>query len=453
MRRIVTALAVLGLLAAPAQAQQAGTFTVGGFADFTLFDNEVGFTELPGLGAGGHLGLFLLPNLAVEASAYYDRGELSTTNEDAGFLPLAAHLVYNFPATESFYPMLGIGYARQKYTGALGDETDDAISALVGFKTYLTEKLALRLDARVNYAWAPYNEGGGIEDHTNATFTFGFSYDLFGGRVGDADGDGVNDNEDACSNTPAGVQVDARGCRIDRDGDGVFIENDECPNTPRGVSVDASGCRVDSDGDSVFDEEDRCRNTPAGVAVDASGCPLDGDNDGVADYEDDCPNTPAGAPVNASGCQLDRDGDGVYDRMDRCPNTPAGTQVDDRGCEILFEDEETPLVLEGVTFATNSAELTGNSATILDRVAQSLAANPEVRVRVVGHTDNTGSTAYNVQLSQRRAESVRDYLVGQGVAAGQLEAVGVGPQSPIASNDTEEGRARNRRVELELISN
>lgn len=453
MKRIATALLAVTLLVGPLQAQEAGTLTVGGFADFTLFDNEVGFTELPGLGAGGYLGFFLLPNLALEASALYDKGEVPPNDEDAGYFPLQAHLVYNFPASESFYPMFGLGYARQKYTGALNDETDDAISALLGFKTYLTERLALRMDARVNYAWAPYNEGGTIEDHTNATFTMGFSWDLLGGRVGDGDGDGVKDDVDACPNTPSGVRVDARGCRVDRDGDGIFVEDDECPNTPRGVAVDAAGCRIDSDGDGVYDEEDRCANTPAGVEVNASGCPLDGDRDGVADYQDQCPDTPAGAPVNASGCQVDSDGDGVYDQLDRCPNTPAGTDVDAVGCEALFDEEGTPLVLEGVTFETSSATLTSGSTAVLDRVAESLRANPEERVRVVGHTDNTGSRSYNVELSRERAQAVADYLVSQGVNADQLEAVGVGPDRPMASNDTAEGRAMNRRVELELMGN
>jgi len=221
------------------------------------------------------------------------------------------------------------------------------------------------------------------------------------------------------------------------------------------VQVDATGCRVDSDGDGVFDEEDRCANTPSGVTVDNNGCPVDNDNDGVADYQDDCLNTPAGERVDASGCRIrtDTDRDGIFDDEDRCPNTGAGVQVDGVGCPILFAEEATEVVLEGVTFETSSATLTPNSRTILDRVAESLIGNPDVRVRVVGHTDSTGPLQLNIDLSQDRAESVVEYLRAQGVPANQLEALGVGPEDPIAPNNTPEGRQQNRRVELQRIGN
>jgi outer membrane protein OmpA-like peptidoglycan-associated protein len=293
------------------------------------------------------------------------------------------------------------------------------------------------------------------DDHLSFTIRAGVSVDLGRGRFLDGDGDGVQDRADACPDTPAGVSVDATGCRLDTDGDGVFNEDDECGNTPRGVQVDATGCRVDSDGDGVFDEEDRCANTPSGVTVDNNGCPVDNDNDGVADYQDDCLNTPAGERVDASGCRIrtDTDRDGIFDDEDRCPNTGAGVQVDGVGCPILFAEEATEVVLEGVTFETSSATLTPNSRTILDRVAESLIGNPDVRVRVVGHTDSTGPLQLNIDLSQDRAESVVEYLRAQGVPANQLEALGVGPEDPIAPNNTPEGRQQNRRVELQRIGN
>ncbi len=142
----------------------------------------------------------------------------------------------------------------------------------------------------------------------------------------------------------------------------------------------------------------------------------------------------------------------MIDPNDACPDTPAGQQVDARGCPVLFEEGRRELVLEGVNFEVNSAELTASARGILDRVAESLVANPEVRVEVAGHTDKTGARAYNLTLSQRRAESVRNYLIQRGVAAGQVAARGYGPDNPIATNATRAGRAQNRRVELRKLN-
>ncbi|HET7498182.1 MAG TPA: OmpA family protein, partial [Candidatus Eisenbacteria bacterium] len=107
--------------------------------------------------------------------------------------------------------------------------------------------------------------------------------------------------------------------------------------------------------------------------------------------------------------------------------------------------------LEGVNFITDSAELTPESKATLDRTAASLARWPEVRVEVGGHTDSMADDAYNMQLSQRRAETVRAYLIRAGISARRLEAKGYGETRPIAPNDTEAGRAKNRRVELTRI--
>ncbi len=247
----------------------------------------------------------------------------------------------------------------------------------------------------------------------------------------------------------------------DADGDGVPDRRDRCPDTPRGVRVDAHGCPLDSDGDGVPDHQDECPDTPAGVRVDARGCPLDSDGDGVPDHLDRCPGTPAGVKVDAHGCPLDSDGDGVPDHLDRCPDTPAGALVNEEGCppppprpepapaaELIEIKPGEDLVLEGVNFKTGSAELTPESNALLDRVARSLLANPEVTVEVRGHTDSVGAAEANRSLSQRRAVSVRDYLVAQGVTPQRLTAVGYGEDRPIADNASAEGRARNRRVEL-----
>lgn len=278
----------------------------------------------------------------------------------------------------------------------------------------------------------------------------------------DSDGDGVPDTRDKCPNTPHGAKVDEKGCPKDADGDGVADGIDKCPNTPKGVKVDSDGCPMDSDKDGVFDGPDQCPDTPKGAKVDAKGCPTDSDHDGVADGLDECPETPQGVKVGPDGCPLDLDRDGVFDGIDKCPDTPAGVKVDATGCPVAAPapaaapaaipmTKGQTLVLEGVNFETNSAKLKPESSQVLDRVAESLKANPGVRVEVAGYTDSAGKQAYNVDLSKRRAASVRSYLVSKGIAASRLETKGYGPAHPVADNTTAEGRARNRRVELKRI--
>jgi outer membrane protein OmpA-like peptidoglycan-associated protein len=280
----------------------------------------------------------------------------------------------------------------------------------------------------------------------------------------DSDHDGVPDGIDKCPDTPTGVSVDAAGCAIDSDHDGVPDGIDKCPDTPAGATVDATGCPTDSDHDGVPDGIDKCPDTPAGATVDATGCPTDGDHDGVPDGIDKCPNTPPATAVDAVGCPIaqDSDGDGVPDSLDKCPNTPKGVPVDATGCMILFRPEVTAparpgapprptLVLRGVNFQTARSVLTLDSHAVLDQVAASLTANPEIRIEIAGYTDNTGPIGLNLRLSQGRAAAVRAYLARKGVAPARMLARGYGSVNPVAPNTTVAGRAQNRRVELHRL--
>ena len=233
----------------------------------------------------------------------------------------------------------------------------------------------------------------------------------------------------------------------DSDGDGVVDSKDKCPNTHAGRKVNADGCELDSDGDGVVDGQDRCPNTPAGRKVNSQGCELDSDGDGVVDALDKCPNTPAGRKVNADGCELDSDGDGIVDSQDKCPTVLAKTAD---GCPVPIVAEPAPmkLVLDGVNFDNDQATLRPEAMAILDQAAARLKQWGEVKVEVAGHTDSLNSDAYNLSLSQRRADAVRDYLVSKGIAADRLTAKGYGESSPVAGNDTAEDRYKNRRVEL-----
>lgn len=201
----------------------------------------------------------------------------------------------------------------------------------------------------------------------------------------------------------------------------------------------------DSDGDGVADAEDLCPTAHPDAIVGADGCELDGDKDGVVNRLDNCPDTKPGVTVDANGCELDADGDGVFDSDDICPDTPAGRRVDLVGCEI-----PRVIVLKGVNFHTGSADLTEGSKEVLNGMVAILKKYPKMVVEVGGYTDNTGSQKINYSLSQRRAQSVLDYLVSQGANPDVLTAKGYGPEDPIADNDTEAGRTENRRVELHI---
>jgi outer membrane protein OmpA-like peptidoglycan-associated protein/outer membrane protein W len=172
--------------------------------------------------------------------------------------------------------------------------------------------------------------------------------------------------------------------------------------------------------------------------------PMDSDGDGVPDTLDKCPNTPRGVGVDVNGCPLDSDGDGVPDYLDKCPGTPAGLKVDVNGCEI----EE--MVLSGVTFETASATLTAQSSDVLDKVVAVLLLRPQSTAEIHGYTDNRGSEEYNQRLSERRAAAVVDYLAEHGIPSAHLNAKGYGKANPVATNDTAEGRAQNRRVTVEF---
>jgi OOP family OmpA-OmpF porin len=151
----------------------------------------------------------------------------------------------------------------------------------------------------------------------------------------------------------------------------------------------------------------------------------------------------AAAPVAAVA--VDSDGDGVPDDADKCPDSPADKPVDADGCTIVS------VVLKNVQFELNSAALTAGSGAALDKAVDAMNEYGDLRIEIQAHTDNTGDAAYNQQLSEKRAESVRDYMVSKGIAADRMEVKGYGESRPVADNNTREGRAANRRVELKII--
>jgi len=270
----------------------------------------------------------------------------------------------------------------------------------------------------------------------------------------DTDNDGIKDRKDRCGSTMIGAKVDKTGCAVDSDADGVPDGIDRCASTPAGWQVDATGCPIDSDGDGVVDGRDTCGVTPRGATVDASGCPSDADGDGVLDGLDRCARTVPSAVVDGFGCAIDSDHDGVPDGVDQCAASVYGRPVDASGCDatpkvnFLFGPDKESVVLEGVVFDKNQVDISESSAVQLEQVARFLADYPEVSVEIRAYTDAKGAAAHNRELSLRRAEVVKSFLVAKGIEPARLKTRGLGERSPIADNKTPEGRERNRRIEL-----
>ena len=330
--------------------------------------------------------------------------------------------------------LYGVAGASGAYwsTSDEGSETDLGLNYGGGIRLYLTEGLALTADYRMfqipkALQTLTQNVSGISTDQTFLGYSVSGGISYFFGRK-DSDGDGVKDGDDRCPDTPAGVEVDAVGCPVDSDGDGVADYQDNCPNTPAGATVNSSGCPLDSDSDGVFDGLDRCPNTPAGAEVDETGCPVDSDNDGV------------------------------FDGIDRCPNTPRGTEVDRFGCPLPEpEPEPEPIVFTlqgsqgGVNFEFDSAILSDRGQAALREIGSDLIRVEDLnQISVEGHTDSVGAEEYNTALSRRRAEAVRNFLVTNFpvLSNSQFTIRGLGESQPVADNNTDAGRAQNRRVEI-----
>jgi outer membrane protein OmpA-like peptidoglycan-associated protein len=204
----------------------------------------------------------------------------------------------------------------------------------------------------------------------------------------------------------------------------------------------------DSDRDGIPDIDDECPKTPSAARgkVDIRGCPIDTDRDGFADYLDSCPDNPIGAAVDNSGCPLDSDNDGVPDGIDDCPDSEPGMAVDQTGC-IDLSRLEKPMILN-IKYHSGSFEIDRKTRAVLDELYPILKKATGVRVEIAGYTDNIGTSEANRLLSEKRARRVREYLINLGIDGNRLTAVGKGEMNFIASNATQEGRQKNRRVEL-----
>jgi len=273
----------------------------------------------------------------------------------------------------------------------------------------------------------------------------------------------------------------ALGIRPDRDGDGIVDAEDACPDVPgvRTSDPKTNGCPPvkpkppphvepppppppppDTDGDGIPDTTDACPDVP-GVANDdpkKNGCPPDKDGDGIPDAEDACPDVPGvkSAVKEFNGCPADIDGDGIPNEQDACPTEPGKPDPDPKknGCPKAFVQAGMIKILDQVKFKTASSEILPgkDSEEVLQAVLKVFRDHGEIKlVRVEGHTDNRGPAEYNRKLSAARAQSVVTWLVKHGVEASRLTSDGFGLDKPIDTNETEEGRKNNRRVEFRIV--
>ncbi len=297
----------------------------------------------------------------------------------------------------------------------------------------------------------------------------GLSYS--GGSNPDRDDDGLLNGQDGCPTDAEDLDGyrDDDGCPdIDNDGDGVLDTLDSCPLDPedRDNWEDEDGCPDrDNDSDGILDASDQCPDDAedSDMFEDFDGCiDPDNDGDGILDIDDRCPNGPEDFDGwdDVDGCaDPDNDLDGHPDTDDECVNDSEDFDgfEDGDGCP----EEDSGLVNltcdaieigDRVRFDTDSDVIQSRSYELLNQVAEVMRSATYIHlVRVGGHTDNRGADAYNLDLSQRRATSVRNYLVERGVEEGRLEHVGFGEAIPITDNGTVDGRAENRRVEFRIL--
>jgi len=323
------------------------------------------------------------------------------------------------------FALVGVGVMGTSTKSALGNDVDPILHFGGGVKFYINRLLALRVDVRDSVT-AQHLIDNGRTHHVEVLL--GLSLLLNRKKP-----------------TP---KLD-----VDTDGDGFLDRLDKCV-TVKGVAPD--GCPLpvvedpDTDGDGFKDSVDSCVDVPG---TEPDGCP-DSDGDGFKDNVDKCPQVAGVAP---DGCPPpDTDGDGILDTNDKCINEPEtkNNYQDADGCpdEVPKAVAKFSGVIKGIYFDVDKDTIRAVSKTTLNSAIKVLKEFPDVNVEISGHTDTDGSRDHNVDLSRRRADSVKKYLVDNGIDAKRLQTRGAGPDEPISDNTTKKGKALNRRIEFKLMS-
>jgi len=370
---------------------------------------------------GLRFGYYPLSFLGLEIEGGVAPTKTATSNQSAVLGMFRGYGIFQLPYRIAPFVLIGYGLMG---TSGLGKDIDPALHFGGGVKFYINDRVLLRLDVRDN-ATAQYRTDGGRTNHLEVLL--GLSIVL-------------NKKKPAQAPDP------------DSDGDGFKDKVDKCPQTP-GIAPD--GCpqatpEPDSDGDGFLDSQDACPQDP-GIAPD--GCPeKDSDGDGFLDSKDQCPQVPGVAP---DGCPPpDRDKDGIPDAEDKCPDVPEtrNNYQDQDGCADEVPKQVTKFtgVIKGIYFDVDKDSIKKTSKATLENAVKVLKDFPDVKVEVSGHTDSDGDRDHNVELSRRRADAVKKYLVDKGIDAGRITTRGAGPDEPIADNKTAKGKSQNRRIEFKL---
>jgi OOP family OmpA-OmpF porin len=414
---------------------QVNPIEIGVFGGVHFYNKDSGlgrFADSPtGISpdTGGAFGLRLSYNLnewiGAEGEALISPTRTRDNSTREIILGYRAQIIGTFIHTGYVRPFLLVGWgALSSFPGntdIVGRDTDDFFHIGVGAKFPITDMFGLRLDGRV---MAPPAIASGIAKVGQETHNPGADWEIlltaYMGLFGNPP------PESPPPAPPPAPKVD-----LDPDHDGILGDADKCPNEPEDFDgfQDDDGCPdLDNDGDGIPDKLDKCPNEPE-------------DFDGFQD-DDGCPDP-------------DNDGDGIPDKLDKCPNEPEtfnGYQDED-GCpdEVPAAIKKFTGVIQGINFKTKSAEITKDSHSVLDKAVKVLNDYPDIKLEISGHTDNVGKAEFNMELSQKRAESVKAYFVGKGISSDRLTAVGYGMDKPLTSNKTAADKAKNRRTEFQLI--
>ena len=395
------------------------------------------------------------------------RGYVVTNPGDLMYYSLDATIKYHMmqlTGTKWFDPSLSSGTG---YT-FLGNHSYGTFNLGLGATFWFSERMGFELASNYKKSFEKREIAGILNAPSYLQHTAGLIY-KFGGK--DTDGDTVYDFKDACPEQPGLIAFD--GCP-DTDGDGIIDSNDACPKAS-GLKANM-GC-PDRDNDGTIDDNDWCPNIAGPKEL--NGCP-DSDNDGVADKEDLCPQVKGQTRNN--GCPfIDSDEDGIEDKEDQCPQVKGPTE--NNGCPFIDSDEDgiadkddqCPEVFgvfskagcpEGVPseilervekqinlvyFDSGRAVFKGDAILRLKEISNSLKLYPNAKFRIEGYTDSEGSDLFNQELSQARADLIRNYLIKFGLNENNLIAVGFGENEPIDSNETINGKAANRRAVIVVI--
>ncbi len=342
--------------------------------------------------------------------------------------------------------------------------------AIGGVKVYLAKNSFLSIGGGVGFM----PDKGGNPDFR------GFMGIVFEPNIGDRDGDGLKDDVDQCPDDPEDFDdfEDEDGCpEPDNDRDGILDYDDECPNDPEDKDgfEDEDGCpegnEFDRDGDGILDKDDECPDDPEDKDgfEDEDGCPdIDNDQDGILDVDDLCPDDPEDPDgfEDKDGCpDPDNDNDRILDADDQCPRIDGETEEetaetyngneDDDGCpdrgRVVVTDTKIE-ILDKIYFEYNKATIKSQSFPILDAIVATLEGNPDIAlIEIQGHTDERGSDSYNLDLSDRRAASVRTYVTDHGISGDRIQSQGYGETQPLDPKSNESAWAKNRRVEFLIL--